>query len=444
MFNERVTEEIFKSIQTVSDCVKQIDRAMCFLTSWFSTASEINNGTYYDNGPKITPIEESVQHINNLIEESKSKAESLRIQKLEEEKDLMRLNKGIRKRADGRFEWRQTTFKKNHYLIGSDLKELIKEVNKYKKEHLDPNSKKPEKLKAQTKINPPKEPQAKKNQEARKLCDLVQTYYVRHIESRIANGKLVSGSAGRYKALLKSNNYIGKLNKNIDCYTKDDLIDFFNEITAHRNGAHCFYLLRNVFLDEMEKGNIARNPMAYIKNPFPKSMCKKGTWLNIEEQKLIMNNLHKTNIGMEIQFYLLTGCRREEALKTTINFEKRIAYIAGTKTKGSARYVDLSPAYCEYLKSEWSKMFKFTTETYTRKCAEFFKEIGIKGKSLHSLRHTFATNLYYLGVPDKERQHLMGHASIVMTNDVYTTLDRSVKKEDIIEIYGELYPDFKN
>ena len=58
------------------------------------------------------------------------------------------------------------------------------------------------------------------------------------------------------------------------------------------------------------------------------------------------------------------------------------------------------------------------------------------------LRHTFATNLFYLGVPDKERQSYMGHASSVLTNDIYTDFDPNITKKDILNLYINLYPQF--
>jgi hypothetical protein len=36
----------------------------------------------------------------------------------------------------------------------------------------------------------------------------------------------------------------------------------------------------------------------------------------------------------------------------------------------------------------------------------------------------------------------MGHSSIMMTNDIYTTLDPSIKAADITAIYGNLYPSY--
>ena len=121
------------------------------------------------------------------------------------------------------------------------------------------------------------------------------------------------------------------------------------------------------------------------------------------------------------------------------NFERNIAFIDGTKTQTSSRYVELSPSYCKRLKIHWNSMFKNKPDYYTRTFKEFLESLGIDGKCIHSLRHTFSSNHYYLGTPDKKRQNMLGHSSIVMTNDIYTTLDLSVRKEDIISIYGDYY-----
>lgn len=58
------------------------------------------------------------------------------------------------------------------------------------------------------------------------------------------------------------------------------------------------------------------------------------------------------------------------------------------------------------------------------------------------LRHTFSTNLYYLGADDNTRKQYLGHSSIMVTNDIYTHLNPTIKKSDILDIYKDLYPTF--
>ena len=87
-------------------------------------------------------------------------------------------------------------------------------------------------------------------------------------------------------------------------------------------------------------------------------------------------------------------------------------------------------------------IFDISQDTIYRQIKDFFAEVGIKGGTVYRLRHTFATNLYYLQVPDKERSVYMGHYSSVLTNDIYTDFDPNIKKEDILNLYRDLYPDF--
>ena len=45
-------------------------------------------------------------------------------------------------------------------------------------------------------------------------------------------------------------------------------------------------------------------------------------------------------------------------------------------------------------------------------------------------------------MPDKQRQEYLGHSSIAITNDIYTHLDPTITKEDILNLYIDLYPNF--
>ena len=71
------------------------------------------------------------------------------------------------------------------------------------------------------------------------------------------------------------------------------------------------------------------------------------------------------------------------------------------------------------------------------------KRAGLPKVRFHDLRHTFATNLYILRVPEKDRQTYMGHApGSTMTNGVYTTFSPDTSPQNIYDIYGDWYPEF--
>lgn len=328
-------------------------------------------------------------------------------------------------RKDGRFEWQQMIDGKRYQVIDRDFDKFCKR-----------RSQKIRELKKATNVIPTKETKAT-------LYQLIVAYYERYIVSQVNKGTLKASSARRYVDAIK---YLKHFNKTIDHYTKDDIVDYFNRTRQHRTGAYCFFLLKHVFENEFENGNINRNPIATLKNPYLASRCmQKGSWLNLEQQRLLKANLTNSIFSKEILFYLMTGCRLKESYDATIDFEKHLVYVNRHKTEHSgvkSTAIPLSTTFCDYIKNDWSKMFKVKPTHMSQKITNFFRRISIKDKSTHSLRHTFSTNLYYLGIDPKKQQYLMGHASIKQTFDTYTTLDIAITKQDILDIWGNLYPEF--
>jgi integrase len=58
-------------------------------------------------------------------------------------------------------------------------------------------------------------------------------------------------------------------------------------------------------------------------------------------------------------------------------------------------------------------------------------ELGDEGFTFHSLRHTFATELFDQGKRPKIIQSLLGHSSIVQTMDTYSHLLEDVDDDEI-------------
>ena len=335
--------------------------------------------------------------------ESSEKNNSLSI--LEGDKELM---KNVRQRIDGRWEFRKMINCVRLSIITKTKEELIKKIRDYKKSQSVVKKERIEK-------------------DFYSLCKNWIEIYKKSVKTQ-----------NRYFGVLK--NYFEVLKISITKLDKDYLQNFLNNIPGHRNRAYASYIIKGTFQNEYEKQRIKFNVAQFLK--LPKSETNKGTNFTLEEQRLIIENIDKTPIKYEILFYLLTGCRKSEPYDITINYEKNIVYIKGTKTKSSARYVPLSESFSKILKENFKNMFTKTSDYYYRQFKEYLTRLGIKGKTLHDTRHTFSTNLYYLGVSDKQRQAYLGHSSIVMTNDIYTHLDPSITKQDIINLYNNLYPDF--
>ena len=233
------------------------------------------------------------------------------------------------------------------------------------------------------------------------------------------------------------------LDKTIDEVKTEDLQKAINKITKPRIKDYAVMVIKQTFKRAFQDDLIAKDISQFIEKG--KVEREPGRHLTLSEQKLLLSNLHKTKIGNVILAYLLTGCRKSELLaikREDVNFEKNVIHVKGTKTKNARRYVQISETFKNMLESNFDDFVGFTKDVVSKQFKKFVDELGIKDVSIHSLRHTYSTNLHYLGVTDKQRQGQLGHASIVITNDIYTHLDPTITKQDILNLYGNLYPNY--
>ena len=119
--------------------------------------------------------------------------------------------------------------------------------------------------------------------------------------------------------------------------------------------------------------------------------------------------------------------------------------IHGTKTANAERTILLSLDFINYLKNGCSKnldelYFNLQPNAYYHKLKRLYKRLNFPSSlNLHSLRHTCSANLHYLGVPDKRRQQILGHSSIVITNNIYTELEPEITSKNIKNLYMSYY-----
>ena len=170
-----------------------------------------------------------------------------------------------------------------------------------------------------------------------------------------------------------------------------------------------------------------------------------------EDIKKITKHREDSMIARMAYFILWTGCRRGEAAalqEKHIDREHGTAHICQTlvyssptpqikdcpKTAAGVRDVlipknllDNIPKYNNpetyvYFPRGLPKEREFQVLI-----DEYRQSIGISC-TLHQLRHSYATMLHSAGVDVKDAQYLLGHSSIVVTQDIYTTLDNYAKK----------------
>lgn len=165
---------------------------------------------------------------------------------------------------------------------------------------------------------------------------------------------------------------------------------------------------------------------------------------NLAEQQQILKAIKGTEIESPILFYLCTGIRKNELntynLLNDIDINRHILRVKSEKKRNTNdvyREVDITDELINLVKNNL-KSFTLTTNQIYRRFKQILEELNIEG-SLHNLRHTFATNHYYLGTPAKQVQIWLGHEKIELTQNIYTHIDRSITKNDILKLYNNLY-----
>lgn len=233
-------------------------------------------------------------------------------------------------------------------------------------------------------------------------------------------------------------------NKTINKITYKELQLFVNSIDKTRVRELVCQHLKAIFNYAYSNRYVLVNPTTALKLPKKQSKTIVKP-LTLDEQKRLLEAIKGHELEKFLLFSLVLGTRRNETLAfkfEDIDKEKGIIHINGTKTENAERDIKISQSMIEMLQRDKKEpYFNFTSEYVTKHTTKLLKSIGID-KSLHALRHTCATNLFYLNWKDKQRQQYLGHANIITTNNIYTFLENDIKPEHIRALYGKLYYEF--
>ena len=141
-------------------------------------------------------------------------------------------------------------------------------------------------------------------------------------------------------------------------------------------------MLKSTFAEAAEEGIIERNPISTLKCPHYEKV--KGRWFRIEEQKLIHARKTESRMADEIDFYLMVGCRANEAPNCKPDFDNCRVWVERDKIDGTSGYVKISQAYCKsdtYINKMECKDFTLSVpvlfdiiEALNVSCAEFFSD----------------------------------------------------------------------
>lgn len=339
--------------------------------------------------------------------------------------------KNIRKRNNNLYEYRKTDFTgKRISIYAKTLTELKEKIYLHKqktKKLLRNNTQETQKEKTSYKFN-----------------DYILNWYETF---RLPN--LKEKSQESWNNSIK--NYIIPYFKdyNIKNLTAQQCQKFLNGINASRTKEIIFIHLKAFLVYCFGEGLLKKDITKNLTVGKYKKQTR--TALNIEEQGKLLQLLENHEYKILIYFYLITGCRRNEILEITkadINFQENSLYINGTKTSSAKRLIKISEEFKLMLKQicEESKTKYLFNNLYAKKISnlvtELLDKIGVKG-STHILRHTAVTNMYYLGIKEKQIQQIVGHANVSITRNIYTHLSPETTRNKLLKLYNNLYPTYE-
>lgn len=225
-----------------------------------------------------------------------------------------------------------------------------------------------------------------------------------------------------------------------------------------------FRVLRTCLNDAVKEEILTTNPLNHVS--YPAENRKEVKAFSIEEQERIIQAIN-TDKYLPILLAIYTGLRIGEiaGLKwEDINWKERVIYVrnnvqrvqvkkgdkrtvlrvSSLKTASSQRVVPLSDQLFEKLKNLYEhspSIFVFSNKQGPidpRTIRNRFKKIKetaqVSDLPFHALRHTFATRCIEKDVTVTTVSALLGHKSIKMTLDIYTSSFMSEKRAAISKI----------
>lgn len=228
-------------------------------------------------------------------------------------------------------------------------------------------------------------------------------------------------------------------NKPLKQVNSEHIQKIINNVSVYPRQQTVVYVQLNSCLNQAYKLNlITHNPcLACV---IKKEKGRKGQALTKEQQKQLFEYMENNpnEINTLIKIYINTGMRNSELLniqQQDINRDKNEIYINGTKTATSKRVLQTTRQIIELIPKDPLKPFKsWNKDRLDKEFKKITTKLKFKKITIHSLRHTFATNCIENGIDMVVLQKWLGHSSITMTLDRYTHISEEYKQSQTKKI----------
>ena len=311
-------------------------------------------------------------------------------------------------RADGRFQGYAMRDGEKKYFYGKTTAEVQKKIQDYLNSAPTPKRK-------------------KRNTDTTPLFEIYAAQWVEQYKKPNLKPKSLETL---HFALKKAVEAFG--GKTIGSITTDDLQQFFTSLPPSRSRDLCAVYVGQLFKKAFVTGVIKKNPYEQVE--IKKHAPQKRSALTVDEQAAFLAAAKSSVHFLLYRFLLSTGLRIGEALAIThadlkdgkVNVSKDIVFIGGKeiiqppKSKAAFRSVPVpGDIYEEMQKAKTERIFPCTYTAINMALKKLSKKLGFT-VSAHILRHTYATRLEEAGISPKIKQYLLGHATVDITQNVYT------------------------
>lgn len=222
-------------------------------------------------------------------------------------------------------------------------------------------------------------------------------------------------------------------NKNLKAIKTEEVQAIINSMShISRQQTIAYNHLNNCFNQAFLTQKIDFNPCSAV--VIKKNKGKQGKGLTSEQLQQLHDylNNNKCDIKNMILIYLNTGMRRNELLDIEykdLDFEHNEIHINGTKTDNSKRILQTTPQVLALFPHKAKPFGEYSSAMVNHRFKAICDKLGFEKITIHSLRHTFATQCVQRGVDMVVLQKWLGHASITMTMDRYTHIETKYQAE---------------